>query len=46
LDKASPLPNIDGLIAATAVEHDLTLVTRNLKNFGGIQVSLLNPWEA
>jgi len=46
LDKGSPLPNIDGLIAATAVEHDLTLVTRNLKNFAGIQVSLLNPWEA
>jgi len=33
------------LIAATAIEHALTLVTRNVKDFAGIEVPLLNPWE-
>jgi predicted nucleic acid-binding protein len=46
LDKGTPLPNIDGLIAATAIEHDLTLVTRNVKNFADLGVTILNPWEA
>jgi predicted nucleic acid-binding protein len=40
------LANIDGLIAATALEHDLTLVTRNVKDFAGVAVPLFNPWEA
>lgn len=44
LDKGTPLPNIDGLIAATAIEHDLTLATRNVKDFAGFGVLLLNPW--
>jgi toxin FitB len=44
LDKGTPLPNIDGLIAATAIEHDLTLVTRNVKDFTGFGVSIHNPW--
>ncbi len=39
------LSTTDGLIAATALEHDLTLVTRNVKDFTGLGVSLLNPWE-
>jgi predicted nucleic acid-binding protein len=46
LDKGTPLPNIDGLIAATALEHDLTLVTRNMKDFVGLEVTMVNPWEA
>ena len=45
LDKGTPLPNIDGLIAATALEHDLTLVTRNVKDFVGLEVTIVNPWE-
>ncbi len=45
LDRGKPLPNIDGVIAATALEHDLTLVTRNVKDFAGLGVALLNPWE-
>jgi len=40
------LANIDGLIAATALEHDLTLVTRNVKDFAGVEVPLFNPWES
>ncbi len=35
----------DGLIAATALEHDLTLVTRNVKDFFQLGVSIVNPWE-
>lgn len=39
-----PLPVPDAQIAATALEHGLTLVTRNVKDFEGIGVTLLNPW--
>jgi toxin FitB len=39
-----PLPAIDGLLAATALQHDLTLVTRNIKDFSGLEIRLLNPW--
>lgn len=45
LDNGTPLPNVDGLIAATALEHDLTLVTRNVKDFVGVEVAIVNPWE-
>jgi len=41
-----PLNAPDGMIAATAIEHGLTLVTRNTKDFGGLGVTLFNPWEA
>ncbi len=33
-----PLNSADGLIAATALEHDLTVVTRNVKDFAGLDV--------
>ena len=36
---------VDAVIAATALEHDLTLVTRNVKDFAGLGVFLLNPWD-
>ena len=36
---------VDGLLAATAQEHDLTLVTRNEKDFAGLGVRILNPWN-
>ncbi|MCC2596143.1 type II toxin-antitoxin system VapC family toxin [Pusillimonas sp. MFBS29] len=39
-----PLPAIDSLLAATAVEHDLVLVTRKLKDFAGLPVRVFNPW--
>ncbi|MGI8743850.1 MAG: type II toxin-antitoxin system VapC family toxin [Bryobacteraceae bacterium] len=35
----------DGLIAATAIEHDLTVVTRNVKDFVRFSVPIFNPWE-
>lgn len=38
-------PAIDSLIAATALEHDLILVTRNESDFTGTGVEILNPWE-
>jgi predicted nucleic acid-binding protein len=43
--RGKQLPVIDGLLAATALEHDLTLVTRNINHFTGLGLSLLNPWE-
>jgi predicted nucleic acid-binding protein len=40
-----PRPVVDTLLAATAVPHDLTLVTRNLRDVRGIPVKLLDPWK-
>ncbi len=39
-----PLPAIDGLLAATALQHNLTLVTRNVRDFAGLGLSVINPW--
>ena len=44
--RGTPLNMADGMIAATALEHGLTLVTRNVKDFAGLGVVLLNPWDA
>ena len=35
----------DAQIAAVAIHHDLTLVTRNVKDFERLNVNLLNPWH-
>lgn len=35
----------DGLIAATALVHGLTVATRNVADFAAAGVELLNPWE-
>jgi predicted nucleic acid-binding protein len=43
---ARPVPPIDGLMAATALEHDLTFVTRDVEAVAGTGVRLLNPWSA
>jgi toxin FitB len=40
-----PLPAIDSLLAATALHHDLSLVTRNVKDFSGVPLTLINPWD-
>ena len=39
-----PLPSIDSLLAATALEHDLILVTRTVRDFSGLPVRMVNPW--
>ena len=44
--KGRGLTMADGLIAATALEHDLTVVTRNVKDFADLGVSVFNPWPA
>ena len=43
--KGRPLKVADGFIAATALEHDLTIVTRNVGDFEDLGVEILNPWE-
>jgi len=40
-----PKPIRDGLIAATALVHGMTLVTRNLSDFEPMGVTILNPWN-
>lgn len=39
-----PLAAPDGLIAATAFEHDLVVATRNVKDFEGLGVPVFHPW--
>jgi len=38
-------PAFDSLLEATALEHEMIFVTRNVKNFQESQVTILNPWE-
>jgi predicted nucleic acid-binding protein len=38
------LASMDGLLAAAALAHDLTLVTRNLSDFQDLGVKLFDPW--
>ena len=40
------LPTVDSLIAATALAYDLTIVTRNTRDFEGIGTTIINPWNA
>ena len=41
-----PLSAIDGLLAATAIHHNLTIVSRNVSDFTHTHALVLNPWEA
>jgi toxin FitB len=42
--KGAEISAIDGLLAATALYFNLTLVSRNVSDFAGTPVSLLDPW--
>ncbi len=42
----NPKAERDALIAATALTHNLTVATRNIKDFEGCSVALLNPFES
>jgi toxin FitB len=44
--KGRGLTMADGLIAATALEHDLTIVTRNVRDFADLGIGVFNPWTA
>ena len=45
LTKKKLIPVIDGLLAATAIHHNLTFITRNTKDVGDTGVSVFNPWD-
>ena len=45
LSPDQPLPAIDGLLAATAKAHDLTIATRNVADFARSGVPVENPFE-
>ncbi len=45
-DPGNVVAVVDGaVIAATALEHNLTVVTSNVRHFADLAVPLLNPWE-
>ena len=39
------LPDRDALIAATAVVHGMTVITRNVSDFSSTGVEIMNPWD-
>lgn len=43
--KGETMPLLDGMIAATALQHDLTIATRNTRDFKKAGVKALNPFE-
>lgn len=40
------LPAFDGLIAATALAHGLTIATRNMQDYRRAGVEVINPWDS
>jgi predicted nucleic acid-binding protein len=41
-----PVPAIDSLLAATAIHHELRLVTRNTADFPFPSLEIVNPWQS
>ena len=46
LNVPDPRPIRDCLIAATALVHDMTVVTRNIRDFATAGVRIINPWAS
>ncbi|MGV8856716.1 MAG: PIN domain-containing protein [Devosia sp.] len=46
LQRIRTAPFNDAIIAATALVHDLVVVTRNERDFSGLGVKIVNPWSA
>jgi predicted nucleic acid-binding protein len=44
--KGQSLSVIDGLLAATALQHNLTVITRYVSDFANMPAPLINPWDA
>lgn len=44
--RGTPLSVIDGLLSATALEHKLTVISRNSPHFIHAGVPVLNPWQS
>jgi predicted nucleic acid-binding protein len=42
--RGKPLPQVDALLTATALHHNMTLVTRNERHFADAIIPVLNPW--
>jgi predicted nucleic acid-binding protein len=42
--KGRPLSVVDGLLAATALQHGLTIVSRNVSDFAAVGLAVVNPW--
>ena len=43
--RGQPPPVVDALLAATALEHELTLVTRNVAHFERFDLHVFDPWQ-
>jgi toxin FitB len=46
MNAEQPRPTVDGLLAATALESDLTFVTRDTRSIDSTGVRVLDPWAA
>jgi predicted nucleic acid-binding protein len=44
--QGTPLPVVDAVLAATALQHNLTVVSRNVNHFKHAHVRVINPWES
>lgn len=44
-EAGAPLSSMDAFFAATAQAHDLTLVTRNIRDFKAAGIALFDPWQ-
>lgn len=44
--KGRPVSIVDGLLAATALEHGLTMISRNVSDFAAVGLAVINPWES